>query len=84
MATASDMKRLEKKLDELLEISHNTDKEVVAVAIRVGQIENHLKVQNGRIGQNERWRIMLTGGGVVLLAIVAYIGNIIIKLLPGG
>jgi len=83
MATA-DMKRLEKKLDELLEVSHNTDKEVVAVAIRVGQIENHLKTQNGRIGRNERWRIAITGGGLVVLAIIAYVGNIIIKLLPGG
>ena len=75
---------VERKLDELLEVSHNTDKEVVAVSVRVGQIEQHLKHQNGRIGRNERWRLVLTGGGIVVFVILGYIGNILLKFISTG
>ena len=35
----------------------------------VGELKNHVGVQNGRIGSLERWRWLLTGG--IILAVFA-------------
>ena len=91
MATKSEFQRLEKKLDELLEVSHNTDKEVLASAMRIGQIEGHLKNLNGRVTKNterlsklERIGLLIGGGGGVLALIYGIDATTLITKLIGG
>jgi len=60
-------KTTNQKLDELLEVSHNMDKEVVAIAVTVAELKEHVKRQNGRIGRVE------AAGLTFLLSLIGYL-----------
>ena len=59
--------KIDKKLDELLTVSHNTDKKVVAISVMVGGLKEHVKQQNGRIGRMEM------AGVTFLLSVIGYL-----------